>query len=278
MSQDTSVQQRQGRADKLDPPVARITPSPALSFIVRILYVRNGSSHDDQLSSPPETGRSMSPLPPGALEPPRRGSAGTRSRTTAGRKPPRGTSGQRVKAPRDPHSPPLPAISKGRLRARGDRLVEAIGATPAHGCRQRAQAATRLLRGCSPTQRRGPTFATPTIVGSPCHCRHGTMNTMTTPTAVDDHEDARSQCWCCGTVEDPVGMIRLGNHPEVQLCVRCARWAAKQAWEIEDRARTGPLVIARDRARLLRRRVIEHGWQHNRLLGRPLRWLGKRLP
>lgn len=101
---------------------------------------------------------------------------------------------------------------------------------------------------------------------------------VSTPTASDAQQDAGSQCWCCGTVGDPLRMIRLGDHPEVQLCVRCARWAAKQAWEIEDRARTGPLVIARDRARLLRRRVIEHGWQHNRLLGGAVRWLGRRLP
>jgi hypothetical protein len=73
-------------------------------------------------------------------------------------------------------------------------------------------------------------------------------------------------------------MIHLGNHPEVMLCVRCGHWAAKQAWEIEDRAKTGPLVRARDRFRSLRRSVIQRGWQHNRIVGGPLRWIGKRLP
>jgi hypothetical protein len=73
-------------------------------------------------------------------------------------------------------------------------------------------------------------------------------------------------------------MVHLGNHPEVALCLRCARWAAKQAWEIEDRDRTGALVLARDRFRALRSRVVDRGWQHNRYVGRPLRWLGKHLP
>lgn len=101
---------------------------------------------------------------------------------------------------------------------------------------------------------------------------------MSMTTAVEDHELSRSECWCCGTVDDPTRLIHLGNHPEVALCVRCGRWAAKRAWEIEDRARTGPLVRARDRLRAMRREVVRRGWQHNRLVGGPLRWLGKRLP
>jgi hypothetical protein len=73
-------------------------------------------------------------------------------------------------------------------------------------------------------------------------------------------------------------MVHLGNHPEVALCVGCARWAANQAWEIEDTNKTGPLVLARDRLRAARRHVVDKGWRRNRLLGGPLRWLGKRLP
>lgn len=100
---------------------------------------------------------------------------------------------------------------------------------------------------------------------------------MATRTAVEDHELGKSECWCCGVTDEPARMVHLGNHPEVALCVRCGRWAAQQAWEIEDRAKTGPLVTARDRLRTSRRAVIDHGWQHGRL-GRPLRWLGRHLP
>ena len=105
------------------------------------------------------------------------------------------------------------------------------------------------------------------------------MTRMSTRTAVEDADElGRSQCWCCGAIDDPARMIHLGNHPEVALCVRCGRWAVKQAWEIEDRDKTGPLVMARDRFRAFRRKVIHRGWHHNRPLGPPLRWIGKRLP
>ena len=102
---------------------------------------------------------------------------------------------------------------------------------------------------------------------------------MTAVTAVaTDEPPRRSECWCCGLIEDPARMVHLGNHPEVALCLRCARWTAKQAREIEDLTRTGPLVRARDRARLGRQKVMQRGWHRNRWLGRPLRWLGRRLP
>jgi len=98
-------------------------------------------------------------------------------------------------------------------------------------------------------------------------------------TAVGTEEPPpRSECWCCGLVEDPSRMVRLGNHPEVSLCLRCARWAAKQAAELEDLGRTGLLVLLRNRLRLARHRVIERGWHRNRYLGGALGWLGRRLP
>jgi len=101
---------------------------------------------------------------------------------------------------------------------------------------------------------------------------------MGTETAVGDEELNSSQCWCCGGFDDPARMVHLGNHPEVALCLRCARWASKQAWEIEDQTKTGRLVRVRDRLRATRRSVVEHGWHNNRWFGGPIRWLGKRLP
>jgi hypothetical protein len=87
-----------------------------------------------------------------------------------------------------------------------------------------------------------------------------------------------SICWCCGAIEDPSRLVRLGNHPEVAVCVRCAHALSKWAWEIEDRSRTGIAVRARDQFRLLRKAVMRRGWQHHRLIGRQLRCNGKRLP
>jgi hypothetical protein len=97
-------------------------------------------------------------------------------------------------------------------------------------------------------------------------------------TAVEDARPGRPECWCCGAVSDPEHVVHLGNHPEVVLCVRCARWAAKQAGEIEDRSRTGVLVRVRGRLRAVRSSVVRRGWHHNRVLGGALRWIGKRLP
>jgi hypothetical protein len=73
-------------------------------------------------------------------------------------------------------------------------------------------------------------------------------------------------------------MVHLGNHPEVALCRPCARWAAKEAWEIEDRDKAGALVNMRGRFRQLRRAVIHRNWHRHPVLGRPLRWLGRHLP
>lgn len=97
-------------------------------------------------------------------------------------------------------------------------------------------------------------------------------------TAVEDADLPRSECWCCGAIDDPTRLVHLGNHPEVALCIRCAHSVSKWAWELEDQAKTGPLVIARDRFRAVRREVFRRGWHRSPLVGGPLRWIGKRLP
>ena len=79
-------------------------------------------------------------------------------------------------------------------------------------------------------------------------------------------------------MNDPRLMVHLGNHPEVGVCRPCARWAAKEAWEIEDRDSAGALVLGRDGLRIVRRFVIDRGWHRSRGLGGPLRWVGKRMP
>jgi hypothetical protein len=70
-------------------------------------------------------------------------------------------------------------------------------------------------------------------------------------------------------------MVRLGNHPEVGLCLRCARWLSRRAVEVEDRDRTGIAVRLRAQARRMRTTVMRHGWHRNRITGPPLRWLGR---
>lgn len=90
--------------------------------------------------------------------------------------------------------------------------------------------------------------------------------------------DESEQCWCCGCTVAANRTVRLGNHPEVGVCTRCARSIGKWGWEIEDRDRSGPGVRARDGFRALRRAVVRRGWQDAPIFGGPLRWLGRRLP
>lgn len=73
-------------------------------------------------------------------------------------------------------------------------------------------------------------------------------------------------------------MVHLGNHPEVALCLACARWTAKRAWEIEDSGRAGTAARVRGHLRAARAGVIRRGWHRNRVLSAPLKWLGRRLP
>jgi hypothetical protein len=101
---------------------------------------------------------------------------------------------------------------------------------------------------------------------------------MSAQVAVDDRSQRPSECWCCGVIDDPAKLVRLGNHPEVMLCIRCAHWISKRAWQIEDQSRVGLAVRGRDQLRRIRQAVMQRGWQHSRFLGRPLRWLGKHLP
>lgn len=101
---------------------------------------------------------------------------------------------------------------------------------------------------------------------------------MTLQVAVDEAPHSRSECWCCGMVEDPARLVHLGNHPEVTVCIRCAHSISKWAWEIEDQSRPGMAARARDQFRSVRKAVVQRGWHQSRLVGRPLRWLGSRLP
>jgi hypothetical protein len=99
------------------------------------------------------------------------------------------------------------------------------------------------------------------------------MSALETAPAVHGVEE---QCWCCGAPARPA--VRLGNHPEVAICLRCAHWLRNQAQEIEDASRSGPAVTWRNLARSVRTRVMRRGWHRRRWVGRPLRWLGRRMP
>ena len=93
---------------------------------------------------------------------------------------------------------------------------------------------------------------------------------MNVQTAVED-DFADPCCWCCGAEQPSEAMVHLGNHPEVTICRRCAHSLHRQALAAQGK----PLARLAWR---IRQAVVRRGWQHSRLIGRPLRWLGRHLP
>src|SRR5579875_2956061 len=59
-----------------------------------------------------------------------------------------------------------------------------------------------------------------------------TLTTMTT--GVSEQVD----CWCCDVPVEADRAVRLGDHPEVVVCTRCAHSLHVRAGEVEDRSRT----------------------------------------
>ncbi|NYJ07061.1 hypothetical protein [Petropleomorpha daqingensis] len=89
---------------------------------------------------------------------------------------------------------------------------------------------------------------------------------------------AEVACWCCGRSRPESGVVRLGSHPEVAVCLSCAHYLHQQARGREDALRPSPGARVRDVGRAIRRQVIQHGWQHKPVIGPVLRWLGSRMP
>jgi hypothetical protein len=93
------------------------------------------------------------------------------------------------------------------------------------------------------------------------------------------HEVADSvACWCCGEQQGESTVVRLGNHPEVALCLRCAHFVHRRARAHEDVGMHTLATRGRDLLRSAESFVVEHDWQHKPVVGPLLRWLGLRLP
>jgi hypothetical protein len=88
--------------------------------------------------------------------------------------------------------------------------------------------------------------------------------------------DDEGACWCCGRRKPDV--VRLGNHPEVAVCLDCAHVLHQRARAREDELRPSSGARVRDTLRAARGLVIRHGWHERPLIGPLLRRLGRRLP
>jgi hypothetical protein len=82
-------------------------------------------------------------------------------------------------------------------------------------------------------------------------------------------------CWCCGRTSTEDGLVRLGNHPEVGICINCVHF-------LQRRARDHQATVMRQRLRgaaeSVRREVMARGWHQRPVIGPALQWVNRHLP
>jgi hypothetical protein len=88
-------------------------------------------------------------------------------------------------------------------------------------------------------------------------------------------ETGESRCWCCGRAASEDTLVRLGNHPEVGVCLDCVGFLRR-------RARDRELSFVRERLRSaadsIRGEVTARQWHRLPVIGPILRWVGRRSP
>lgn len=98
-------------------------------------------------------------------------------------------------------------------------------------------------------------------------------------TVAAEHETvAPTECWCCGSGYAETELVRLGNHPEVAICMGCAQWVRRRARRRRDGNRKSPAARARRLIDSARDAVIRRGWHDRGLLGTLLRRIDRHLP
>jgi hypothetical protein len=82
-------------------------------------------------------------------------------------------------------------------------------------------------------------------------------------------------CWCCGKGATRSEVVRLGNHPEVAVCVNCAHFLHRRARDLQA---TGTRKRLRDGAETIRQQVIARDLHNRPVIGPALRWINKHSP
>ncbi|MCA1675072.1 MAG: hypothetical protein LC799_23750 [Actinobacteria bacterium] len=85
-------------------------------------------------------------------------------------------------------------------------------------------------------------------------------------------------CWCCGTEYPEADLVRLGQHPEVGVCLGCARWLQRRAVLRYGERHPSPIARLRAGVNAVRSAVVRKGWHERGVLGAVLRWIDRRLP
>lgn len=86
---------------------------------------------------------------------------------------------------------------------------------------------------------------------------------------------SESMCWCCGQQRSEDSLVRLGNHPEVGVCISCVHFLHRRA---RDRQATVMRQTLRGAAESVRGQVMARGWHQHPVIGPALRWLNRHLP
>jgi hypothetical protein len=91
-------------------------------------------------------------------------------------------------------------------------------------------------------------------------------------------EALAAECWCCGSTFAEPELVRLGQHPEVGICLGCAQYLYRRRTERLDLTKPSLAAELRNMIRTARAGVIARGWADRPTLGRILRRIDRRLP
>jgi hypothetical protein len=97
-------------------------------------------------------------------------------------------------------------------------------------------------------------------------------------TVSETMEALAAECWCCGATFAEPDLVRLGQHPEVGVCLGCTQYLYRRRTERRDSVRPSLGAEIRNMVRAVRAAVIARGWAHRPVIGRVLRWIDRRLP
>lgn len=88
-------------------------------------------------------------------------------------------------------------------------------------------------------------------------------------------EAAEGACWCCGRATAEEALVRLGNHPEVGICINCVHFLGRRARDYQATVMRRRL---RTKAESVRARVMARGWHRHPVAGPALRWINRHSP
>jgi len=88
-------------------------------------------------------------------------------------------------------------------------------------------------------------------------------------------ETDRSECWCCGQSTPEQALVRLGNHPEVGVCIDCVGFLGRRA---RDYRASQMRLRLRATAEKVRQEAMARRLHERPVIGPPLRWVNRHLP